>query len=298
MMKKINLILASFLGFALTAQPAQAMHYDDYLAAVEVAFDGADGNVVKQRAVIFVPVGLAHVAAFQKGDDVTKIAGEELGYHAHAMAFAIADGNVDLVRKFLGVIDDVKSEDDVESIVDVNAESIFCWGYRQPYSLAHIVLDPGNFWRRGVEIKSAESLNYLKNMYEIMDMLAEKGVDFNRSPEYNLYPYPPVQAGSNLRGWNDTFKLSLNIRAFLHGAEPYKTVGVISMPGSEDLPSGTLLLSHTTNQDLERRYKEILFDMYVEMRKAEIAVKPIKGVKEILQAERDRRVALPADLEI
>lgn len=121
----------------------------------------------------------------------------------HPLMMAIVSADYLRFSTFLEVIDDVK---------DV---SLCTWGYRQPYTLAHMALDPQD------TTHVDKSKGSLTDRLRILDLLGSKGADFNqRVPpkSVGVYENPPlVAAGLNyVLSYTD----ELRARALLYGADP------------------------------------------------------------------------------
>lgn len=85
---------------------------------------------------------------------------------------AISFGRVDLVSKFLTVID------------DINNPKLYAWGYRQPYSPAHMAMHPEGSMRISVVAQLS-----------MISLIGQAGADFNYRPSNSLYSNPPLTAG-------------------------------------------------------------------------------------------------------
>ena len=120
------------------------------------------------------------------------------------MGLAISLGRVDAVRAFLAVVP------------DVNDPILAVWGYRQPYTLAHLALDPRFPYFLGDNVP-------LKNQLEIIDALGERGANFNailKNSKLDPYTNPPLAAGGP-SGYADLKLMPhLQARALLYGADP------------------------------------------------------------------------------
>lgn len=168
----------------------------------------------------------------------------------NALAIAIALGDVYLVQKFLTVID------------DINDIRLVSWGYRQPYSVAHQVLDPTVFFDADVPHEHKIAL---------IDLVAAKGADFNHSfphPYVGIYNNPPLAAGDLRGGTYDRFQ-ELRALGMLYGGEHI-------LKGSSY--AGTHMLS-----EYNRDTKQALLDHFIIRKKAGIHMRPTKAVMAILQ---------------
>jgi len=123
------------------------------------------------------------------------------------LVLAVARGRNHLVSKWLSVVG------------DVNSWELMGWGYRQPYSLAHMALDP-QYPRMRHNVP-------LEDRLAIVDDLGERGADFNNTGSHALmgiYNNPPLAAGtlSGHLSWKEVCNVAtpLRARALLYGAIP------------------------------------------------------------------------------
>ncbi len=117
------------------------------------------------------------------------------------LSLAIRAGNPRMVENFLS------------AVPDMNSESLFVWGYRQIYNIAHVVLDP---------IAYRHDTVALSTRLVIVDLVARKGADFNWKHPYmdvDIYENPPLSAGEP-RGCHSQHINDLRARALLWGADP------------------------------------------------------------------------------
>jgi len=201
------------------AQEARADIWGDYLAQIEDKFDRAS-TPQKQYDIISEPVNREYLYFLKSISEINPVALRQnvgkgaLSYHTSegkeklncdkmtALNLAISLGNVSAVRKFLSVVS------------DVNVDELTAWGYRQPYYPAHFALHP-DYPRAKKQDQTAQ--------LEIIDMLAEKGADFNkifRHKEMGVYLNPPLSAGQPSGGVSYNNMESLRARAMLFGANP------------------------------------------------------------------------------
>jgi hypothetical protein len=130
------------------------------------------------------------------------------------LALAICSGNKFLLNKILNYVD------------DINDSKYWVWGYKQSYTMAHLILDP-QYPIRTDDIS-------LEVRLDIMDMLIQKGVNFEIVPVgISCQTNPALAAGEpsdnpiKERIINNNGKLEyknitneLRIRALLAGANP------------------------------------------------------------------------------
>ncbi len=98
----------------------------------------------------------------------------------------------------------------MSAVTDINSELLHTWGYRQPYSIAHVVLCP------------YASEERLSDLLKIIDLVAGKGADFSWEPpstEVGIYTNPPLIAEGPLSLYSKHTD-SLRARALLWGADP------------------------------------------------------------------------------
>jgi len=223
MMKKSSLALLK-LGIFLTIglSTAQAGPIDDYLETIDKEFEGAS-TLAKKYEVVSRPINLEYLRGIKDikdlnekelrknvSSDPTVCVNEEgsrvINYNKTTpFSLALATGKVTLVRKFLRVVS------------NVNGSELTSWGYRQPYTPAHVVLDP-QYPRASQEVP-------LEHRLMIVDALGADGADFNAVVSHGLigvYSNPPFAAGDP-SGRPLDIMTQLRARALLYGADPMKT---------------------------------------------------------------------------
>ena len=103
----------------------------------------------------------------------------------HGLALAICSLNVGVCQYF------------VEHIPDINDNKITVWGYRQPYSPLHLVLDPGGhiFY---LHFDGEHEQDTIERGIKIIQILARKKANPNNVGHINsggIYNNPPIAAG-------------------------------------------------------------------------------------------------------
>ena len=91
------------------------------------------------------------------------------------LALAICLGDTTSLYKFLNYVD------------DINDKKYWVWGYRQLYTMAHLILDP--------QYPVVTHEISLKTRLHVMDMFIQKGVDFDIIPATEIYKNPSLAAG-------------------------------------------------------------------------------------------------------
>lgn len=244
-MKKYNPLLAFLLliFFLITGfSQLQAGPIDDYLARVEREFDSTRPS--RRYAIVSVPLDRNYLCSLKnlRELDNRELTAKVGNYDkTNSIALAISRGKPHLVRKFLSAIE------------NVNEEGLTAWGYRQPYTLAHMALDPRFPLSQNVR---------LKDRLEIIDTLAERGADFNAIIWTDHYNNPPLAAGDP-SGHPLNIYHHLRARALLYGADP-KVKGSsfqgLTYGGKLDLPS------------------QLTLDYYIERTKAGTKLTPTANV--------------------
>ena len=212
-------VFAISISMICGAQEARAGIWDDYLAQVEGEFDRAS-TPQKKYEIISSPFNREHLRGLKSVSEIDPVKlRQDVGkgafsFHTSegkeklnvnkmtALNLAISLGNVSVVRNFLSVVS------------DINADELTSWGYRQPYYPAHFALHP--------EYPSSSTPNSGAQL-EIIDLLAEKGADFNTifpHREIGVYLNPPLSAGGSSGSVKYEDKNRLQARALLYGANP------------------------------------------------------------------------------
>lgn len=183
------------------------------------------------------------------------------------LMLAICLGDVRRFELFLSVVD------------DVNNPLLTAWGYRQPYYLSHMALDPQYSFLKKVPIT---------NRLRIVDLLGKKNADFNKIPgpfTIGIYNNPPLIV-SGLDGSRCEFFDALRARSLLYGADPLVTGSSKSL----------VCINPTLERPLNsfgsdaNRLCELAFDQYLKMpsgqrKKARLA-DSVKEKFEEIKAER------------
>ncbi len=253
-MKKYYLIIPVFIAFfRIGFSPIQADPIDDFLTHVGEKFEKAS-TISAKYALVSRPISRSYLKNLKEGETINRKKLHIIVDHydkSCALNLAIARGRSSLVDKFLAV---VKNVNDLE---------LTAWGYRQPYTLAHIALDPQY---------PAPSHVPLENRLKIIDALGEKGADFNRllSLVEGACPYsnPPLAAGWPSGGPVKKHK-ALRARALLYGAIPSQ--------------KGTSF--HGIKLEEDPKLLKLTLDYFIERTKAGVTLRPIPEVMELLKKE-------------
>jgi hypothetical protein len=276
-MKKTTCALLNLLiSLEICIFQAQAHPIDRFLDRIEERFDKAATNAARYD-VVSQPINRVYLESLEEGqpirgnllyvdisrDPFLREAGDENSEKTCPLALAVSLGRVYLVDKFL------------TAVKDPNAPELATWGYRQPYTLAHLALDP--------RYPLAPAQIGLKDRLMIVDAIAEKGANFNAilypNPNRWIHTYrnPPLAAG-------ESHYHQLNIinhvraRALLYGADP-------SFGGSS---------FHGVKDDLEH-LAELAFPYFIERTKAGATLTPVPAVMAALdQAAQGRAFDLRA----
>ena len=214
----LKILFFTALIFSASISQSHANPFKEFLDDAERRFDAAPSRVA-QFEIVSEPVNretLARLKSFDEYDKEALTSGVGPGAFLYtddenkerfntaktnALMIAIAFGDIRRVKKFLPVID------------DVNAPLLTAWGYRQPYTVAHMALDP--------RFPESTSKVPLINRLQILDLLGEAGANFNInlvSRYVGVYMNPPlVAAGLNSR---HAYTDPLRARALLYGADP------------------------------------------------------------------------------
>ena len=188
----------------------------NFLARTKAEFDAALSSEEKYE-IISRPVNLEHLLSLKCIEDLNETALTQgvgsgpLSYMAAdverlnadkstPLALAVSLGKPDFLSHFLSVV------------TNVNAPELITWGYRQPYFLSHLALDPSYPYAPAS----------LEKRLAIIDALAQKGADFNANFQHGLigvYNNPPLAAGWG-RGHQLPDVPHLRARALAYGADP------------------------------------------------------------------------------
>ncbi|MDP3532848.1 MAG: hypothetical protein Q8S31_06125 [Alphaproteobacteria bacterium] len=151
----------------------------------------------------------------------------------NVLALAICLGDTTSLYKFLNYVD------------DINDKKYWVWGYRQLYTMAHLILDP--------QYPIVTHEISLKTRLHIMDMLIQKGLDFDIIPATEIYRNPALAAGDpsgheicapfieeNTNLIYRNIADELRVRALLAGANPivcgssFSGIPIVSRPYEND----------------------------------------------------------------
>lgn len=202
MIKKI-LLLAMF-GISILVN-GFALDLPNYLIYVNEQFNNANSEYDKQN-IISQPINIDYLKKLKSLQDLDPVKLKDTTdfNKSNAIAIAIAVGDITLVRKFLSVID------------DVNDVSLLTSGYKQFFSLAHVVLLPEFTYKANINDL------YIKNLLNIIDELGRAGIDFNFIPQGDHYRNPPLTMGSLWTHSKFSYKQKtmLEARVMLYGANP------------------------------------------------------------------------------
>jgi hypothetical protein len=243
------------LMFLFNATVATASIYEHLLHEIEIEFDEAMSKQDKVSILLRTINGL-YVELLDPNEEIDY---NRLGrietpneryYKTHPLALAIVHGKVDLLEKFLAVVD------------DINDEKLFVWGYREWYTMAHLALDPQH--------PSLNDSVTLETRREILRMLRDKGVNFNLI-KGGLYANPAIACG---RGSGQELDCADSLRcdALLYGADPH-------VRGS---------YYHLTESALGRLACDLL-DASMDLHGRHIKTRPEKKTRAVLDREIDRR---------
>lgn len=222
MIKKYYLILLTLGIFFVGGLPqAQADPTEDFLESVARKFKAAT-TPRRKYDLISQPVNLGYLRSLPSFSQLSKkelrknVSSDPIAYTDAAgikkincnkttpFSLAVSLGRDDLVQEFMTVVP------------DVNHPELTGWGDRQPYTAAHMALDPRH------PIASCDIL--LENRLRIIDLLGDAGVDFNAIVLHQImgvYRNPPLVAGA-LSGRQLPIMPHLRARALLYGADPSK----------------------------------------------------------------------------
>lgn len=271
------------------SSPAFADRVEEFLVKVESRFTAAKSKqekfaivsqLVNRKALISSEVSLDDSAALAKGTgpDPFTFTEEETGKtienfeKTNPLALAVKRADVERVKLFLSAVE------------DVNDPLLTAWGFRQPYFLSHMVLDPRD--------PNSPKVSLNRRM-EIIDILGEKGADFNIRPGFSstgVYDNPPLIV-VGLDG-SDVGELgNLQARALLYGADPIVKGSSASLVCIDETPDRPL----DTFGSVANQMCEIAFDQYLKMpreqrEKVRIADSVRKRFAEI-KAERMKQLA-------
>lgn len=176
-----KLLLISACVFKVNCAP---QHIDTFLEEENAKFDNAKTREAK-FAVVSQPLNLTYLERLLAGALVEKAAVrkdvssdildcrlETINVNtSNVLMIAISFGRVDLVSKFLTVID------------DINNPKLYAWGFKQPYFPAHMAMHPEG----SVRISMVAQLNMIR-------LIGQAGADFNYRPPF-ICSNPPLAAG-------------------------------------------------------------------------------------------------------
>ncbi len=222
MLKKTSLIKPFFFLFSILSifhQAKSSSIYDQYLDLVENEFDRTEGQQNKYL-IVTRPINNEYLDRLKNLKDLdekklTEGLSKDLKEIKDCLSptfffgntekttpisIAVSLGKASLVQKFFSVID------------DVNSDHCLAWGYRQPYTLAHMALDP--------QYPLAKAFVSKEDRLAIVDALAQKKADFNRIARTHDYRNPPLAAGEPSGRELREISSFLRARALLHGADP------------------------------------------------------------------------------
>lgn len=208
----------------------------------------------QKLALISQPINLEYLSDLKTIEDLDSkelTPDEKFFYNKTTpIALAVSLDELNRVTQFL------------KAIPDVNDPSLTGWGYRQPYTLAHMALDP--------QYPKAAGDISLSTRLAIIDMLGEKRADFNaiiRADLEGVYENPPLLVG-DLSGRPFKFMSELRARALLYGGDP-KIIG----------SSGGLGFVRGWSYKLD---SDTCLDYYIEKMRAGATVYPVVDVMDRL----------------
>ncbi|MBK2357783.1 hypothetical protein [Francisella hispaniensis] len=204
-MKKITLLTLLLPCLFLNGY---SVSLDSYLSYVEQKFDESTSTQAKIYEVI-KPLNIEYLSKVSSIEDIdkSKLVVEDVrmvSRTSNALALAIASADIQKTQKFLQVIGYINS--------DVLASSL---GYKKLVGLPHIAVNPIEqlkIFDKQAKLDSA----YVKRMLEIIDLLGQRGANFNMSGYVDYY--------GHLYYYNYTPLVNpqyeLMARAILYGADP------------------------------------------------------------------------------
>ncbi len=264
---KFTLVFASFCFSAHNALSTEKVSiYDQYVDSVSQQFDQSSSG---HYQLISKAVNVDYLSRLESLSDLDEnelykgVSRDPLEVElkinydkSTPLSLAVALGKVNLVKKFLTVVD------------DINADELTCWGYRQPYTLAHLALDP--------QYPSRSDAS-LSDRLEIIDLIAEKGADFDRIIGHGylgIYENPPLAAGCPSGHELKDYEC-FRARALLYGADP-------SLWGS----------SHQPVKLESKKFINLIFDYSVDVLSKNRKINPHPSVKTVLERVRDEKIEM------
>lgn len=202
---KISVMLFSLLiGGACQASKGSGsgQRILDLLGAIEKEFDGASSQQEKFE-IVSRPMDKEKLWKFEGTHDLLEREGKPSTQKTNPLALAIVVADTNKLEKFLRCVE------------NINDDRLAVWGYRQPYTLAHLALDPTHplgcvDWVGDVP---------LGKRLKVVDLLAQKKANFNHIIPKHPYLNPPLAAGIP-EGRPFKHYQALQARALLYGADP------------------------------------------------------------------------------
>lgn len=288
----ISLAKMSFLACVMNPLETQASSsYNTILEQVDRDFGQATTREEK-FSLISRPMNRNYVASLSEGTSIDfqqlyslqkTHPADRISERTHALALAVNAADERRVQQFLGVVDNP---------LDI---SLLVGGFRQPYNMLHLVLDPVWPQRFGGSIKAR---------LKIIDLLAAKGFDPNFIPgptnmmkTYNLdvgarfYWNPPlvgytVHGNYNSQDTQDLLKL--RARLLLRGANPAL--------GGSSFYSIIKYMDCEIKEAFQQVLEENLTNL-TPVESAKAALRPLKDkkLKELRATLKGKRFNLPQD---
>ena len=268
---RIKLLEKAFLAsFLVCSTQTAAQSIDDYLKDQATLFDATPKA---QRYNLITQPVLCHMNEVESYDGLengsTSFYDSSKGryYDIHnTLTLAVSFGLSNLVEKFLSCVK------------DINDKETLSWGYRQPYNLFHLALDPkSNLNESAVydEFEKTKNSLTLKKLLKIVDLIGQKNhgntafVNATLHPStthYRNYTNPPLAAGEP-SGQYYAYQNALRARGMLYGADP--------------LVKGSSF--YGLNVEKSTALKEYLFQYYIELTKKGIFLYPTQHVKDVIE---------------
>lgn len=285
---RVPMFLALLIG---CISPLTANNTEKYLQMVEREFDEADSRTAKFK-VVSQPVNKQaltlpcedfeknhkealsrkvgpHPFTFETEKDGRKE--QHINFNkTNPLMLAISLGDIGRVSKFLTVVD------------NVNDDLFTAWGYRQPYYVSHMALDP--------HYPSEEKVS-LSTRLAIITLLGEKGADFNKLPGFfrtGIYDNPPlIVPGLDGSHTNDETD-KLMARALLFGADPLvqgSSSSLVCINPTPDRPIGTF-------GGQANRLCEIAFDDYFVLDRQGVRMRLAPSIKAKFESIKKERLKM------
>ncbi|APD50407.1 hypothetical protein [Francisella hispaniensis] len=216
-MKKITLLTLLLPCLFLNGY---SVSLDKYLSYVEQKFDKSTSTEAKRYEVI-KPLNIKYLSEVSSIEDIDELQLVIKDFKtipiSNALALAIASADIQKTQKFLQVIGYINS--------DVLASSL---GSEKLVGLPHIAVNPIEQLKIFDKQAKLDS-DHAERMLEIIDLLAQRGANFNMSGyviyyghlcSYNSTPLVHAAMVSSMNSSNLKPQYELMARAILYGADP------------------------------------------------------------------------------